>query len=142
MEDYLLRIVLINFNENLKLVNRLSDEIILSKSAELRSSFDSFGCSSKQFNNNTSNTYIYDKFFFLEISEELENFKIELRFLALAKLLNSFIKNFESNFMLVENIENMLNLENIKSASEYGVLNDLIKNLGFLLTKFTTIFTK
>ena len=110
MEDYLLRIVLINFNENLTLLNRLCEGINSANSIELGTSFGSFTSFGQE------NGTFPDKFFFLDLNEELEHFKIDVRFVGLAKLCNVFVKNSEFTFMLNEDVESAFNVENIKFA--------------------------
>jgi hypothetical protein len=122
MEEYLLRIAVINLNENLVLLNTLNRiqkcNVVENKELEDGDSFFKL------------------KQYYLEIAEELESHDIIIRFNSLTKLLLSFIKNHEFIFMLNDKLEENFNKIWIEKAFEYGILNDLVKNLGYFYAKF------
>ena len=79
------------------------------------------------------------KDFFLEIEEELDNYKICLRFQALSKLLISFLQPPEKYTFFDEQIEEYFNKANINDSFEYGILPELIHNLFFFYSKLTQL---
>lgn len=119
MEEYLLRLSMINFNQ---ILNLLKSFDILHKNDDL--------CDNKYLNENKSTV----KEYYLQISEELEHYNLSIKFNALAKLLTSFIKNPEFNFMLSDRLDDNFDLKLIEKAMDVGLLHDLAKNLSYFLS--------
>lgn len=124
MEIYLLRIATINLNENLSLLN------------EFNILFENDVISNNELNKINGNVKNPLKQYYLAISEELESFKIQIRFNALTKLLFSLINDTNFNFMLHDKLDENFNIKSLEIAYDCGLLNDLIKNLSYFNTKF------
>ena len=120
MDEHLLRIATINYFDILLLNNQLNKT---HKNVSL-----------------VENTYELSdsqiKQYFLEIGEELESCNILTHYNAISKLLCSFVINKNFNFLLEENIEKNFDTNLIEKSIEYGLLEDLIKNFGYFITKF------
>jgi hypothetical protein len=122
MDNYVLRIASINLNNVLLILNELNNinknEIYIKDEGNL-------------------NDHKWIRQIFLELSEELENAKIEIRYNALSKLLFLFIKDPEKNFMLNDKLEENYDTQLISSGFHNGILNVLIKNLIFFYFRFS-----
>jgi hypothetical protein len=127
MDDFLLRIATINLNENIKLIEKLYENI---------PGINSDLPESIQIAKITSTVGSDLKFYYLEISEELDSFNLNTRFLALSKLLFSFIKNRNFNFMLTDKIDENFYRKNIEKSNDLGFVNELVKSLNYFMTKF------
>lgn len=122
MDNYILRLSSINLNNAiliLKELNNLNDNKIYEKSQII--------------NNEVSEL----RHIFLDISEELESAKIDVRYNALSKLFFLFIKDPDFNFMLNDKLDENFEVNYLSQAFHCGVLNDLIKNLSFFYYRFS-----
>lgn len=121
MEEHLLRIATINYYDILLLTDKLNkihhNDTLIENTKEL------------------SDTQI--KQYYLEISEELDSCNIITHYNALSKILHSFIVNKSFNFLLDENIGMNFDTNYIEKSIDYGLFEDLIKNLNYFLTKFS-----
>ena len=115
MEEHLLRIATINFNEILMLLNELCKNNLLETS---------------DFQEENIKDYL------LCICEELESSNLIIRFNALNKLILLLLNQTDINFMVNKNIEENFNINYLLEALNIGLLNDLIKNLAFFYQKF------
>jgi hypothetical protein len=127
MDDFLLRIATINLNENIKLIEKLYENTPginseLPETTQIEKIITTVGSDLK--------------FYYLEISEELDSFNLNTRYLALSKLLFSFIKNRNFNFMLSDKLNENFYNKNIEKANDLGFVNELVKSLNYFLTKF------
>lgn len=127
MDDFVLRIATINLNENIKLIEKLFENTPginsdLSESSQIYKIISTVGSDLK--------------FYYLEISEELDSFNLNTRYLALSKLLFSFIKNRNFNFMLTDKIDENFYRKNIEKSNDLGFVNELVKSLNYFMTKF------
>lgn len=127
MDDFVLRIATINLNENIKLIEKLFENTPginsdLSESSQIYKIISTVGSDLK--------------FYYLEISEELDSFNLNTRYLALSKLLFSFIKNRNFNFMLNDKIDENFYRKNIEKSNDLGFVNELVKSLNYFMTKF------
>ena len=88
--------------------------------------------------NDANNLFKKNKYFYLEINEELESYNLLPRFKALSKLFKCLINTeiITSSLSIFENSKEILNKEQISNAYEYGIFESLISNLSFLYTKF------
>jgi len=126
MDDFVLRIATINLNENIKLIEKLFENTPginsdLSESSQIYKIISTVGSDLK--------------FYYLEISEELDSFNLNTRYLALSKLLFSFIKNRNFNFMLNDKIDENFYRKNIEKSNDLGFVNELVKSLNYFMTK-------
>ncbi len=121
MDEHLLRIATINYFDNFLLNNQLN------KTHQNISLIEN--------TNELTDSQI--KQYFLEIGEELESCNIISHYNAISKLLCCFVINKNFNFLLAENIEKNFDTNLIEKSIEYGVLEDLIKNFSYFITKFS-----
>jgi hypothetical protein len=121
MDNHLLRIATINYYDILLLLDGLNK---IHKNFSILEITNEF-------------TYSQIKQYFLEIAEDLDSCNVITHYNALTRLLFSFIINKNFNFMFDDNLETNFNIDLIKKSLEYGLLEDLIKNLNFFITKFS-----
>jgi hypothetical protein len=121
MENYLLRIASINLSNNvliLRELNNINENKIYDKS---------------EINQNITKNL---KHVFLEIGEELESSKINVRYDALSKLFFLFVKDSDLNFMLSDKLDENFEITFLNFAFSEGFLIDLIKNFSYFYYKF------
>ena len=87
---------------------------------------------------NEPKNYITNKDFYLDLNEELESYKMLIRFKALSKLFKCLINidKISKPLSIFEAYKELLNKEQIAKAYEYGIFESLTSNLSYLYSKF------
>ena len=89
--------------------------------------------------NDSIKKYTINKDFYLEINEELEGYKLLVRYKSLSKLFYSLIitdKLSKPLSIFDEEPKNLLNTKEINKAYEYGIFESLVSNLSYLYAQF------